>query len=41
MARAVSYDRAALRPRAAHLGVGAFHRAHQQSCYDELARARG
>lgn len=41
MARAVSYDRAALRPRAAHLGVGAFHRAHQQSCYDELARAGG
>ncbi|PZX09908.1 mannitol dehydrogenase family protein [Celeribacter halophilus] len=34
----LSYDRNALRARAAHIGVGAFHRAHQQSYYDDLAR---
>lgn len=32
------YDRSKLRPRAAHIGVGAFHRAHQQEYYDDLAR---
>ncbi|AML51150.1 mannitol dehydrogenase family protein [Falsihalocynthiibacter arcticus] len=35
----LSYDRSNLRPRAAHLGVGAFHRAHQQGYYDDLARS--
>ncbi|SEK34760.1 mannitol dehydrogenase family protein [Pacificibacter marinus] len=34
----LSYDRSHLRPRAVHLGVGAFHRAHQQGYYDDLAR---
>ncbi|MHA6345923.1 mannitol dehydrogenase family protein [Roseivivax sp. CAU 1761] len=37
--QALSYDPAALRSGAAHIGTGAFHRAHQQSYYDDLARA--
>ncbi|MDO6587883.1 mannitol dehydrogenase family protein [Salipiger sp. 1_MG-2023] len=37
----LSYNRAALRSHAAHLGVGAFHRAHQQGYYDDLACAGG
>lgn len=41
MKPALTYTPGALRPRAAHLGVGAFHRAHQQSYYDDLARAGG
>ena len=32
------YDRAGLAMRAVHVGVGAFHRAHQQTYYDDLAR---
>lgn len=35
----LSYDRSLLRPRAVHVGVGAFHRAHQQEYYDDLAKA--
>lgn len=33
------YDRSALHPGAAHIGTGAFHRGHQQSYYDDLARS--
>jgi mannitol 2-dehydrogenase len=33
-----TYDRAALRPGVLHIGVGQFHRAHQEVYFDELAR---
>jgi fructuronate reductase/mannitol 2-dehydrogenase len=32
------YDRAALAPSVVHIGVGAFHRAHQAVYFDDLAR---
>ena len=35
------YDRAALRPRILHIGVGGFHRAHLALYVDELAEAGG
>ncbi|MBB4303222.1 fructuronate reductase [Rhodobium orientis] len=35
---ALGYDPAVLRPGALHLGIGAFHRGHQQVYYDDLAR---
>ncbi|WP_306151520.1 mannitol dehydrogenase family protein [Roseovarius sp. MMSF_3281] len=35
----LTYDPAALRIGAAHIGMGAFHRGHQQTYYDDLARA--
>ncbi len=34
----LGYDPAALAPGALHLGVGAFHRGHQEVYYDDLAR---
>ena len=34
-----TYDRAALRPRLAHVGVGAFHRCHQAEYLDDLAQS--
>jgi len=37
--RFLSYDPLKLPNGAAHIGTGAFHRAHQQSYYDDLARA--
>ncbi|WNG88062.1 mannitol dehydrogenase family protein [Mycobacterium sp. ITM-2016-00317] len=33
------YDRSALTPSVVHIGVGGFHRAHQGSYFDDLARA--
>jgi mannitol 2-dehydrogenase len=35
-----TYDRTALTPAVVHFGVGGFHRAHQLSYFDELARLR-
>ena len=35
------YDRAALKPRILHIGVGGFHRAHMALYVDELAEAGG
>lgn len=37
--RRPGYDRAALKPGVVHLGLGAFHRAHQAGIWDDLARA--
>ena len=37
--RSLSYDPSKLPNGTAHIGTGAFHRAHQQSYYDDLARA--
>lgn len=37
--RPPTYDRRALRPAVVHIGVGAFHRAHQLVYLDELARS--
>jgi fructuronate reductase/mannitol 2-dehydrogenase len=34
----MTYDRDALQPGVAHIGVGQFHRAHQEVYFDELAR---
>jgi fructuronate reductase len=31
-----TYDRAMVRPGVAHIGVGAFHRAHQAACFDDI-----
>jgi fructuronate reductase len=36
-----AYDRAALRPGILHLGLGAFHRAHQAPCTDDAIAAAG
>jgi fructuronate reductase len=36
-----AYDRAALRPGIVHLGLGAFHRAHQAPCTDDAIAAGG
>ncbi len=33
------YDRALVQPGIVHLGVGAFHRAHQAVAFDDLIRA--
>jgi mannitol-1-phosphate/altronate dehydrogenase len=33
------YDRSALRPSIVHIGVGGFHRAHQGSYFDDLAKS--
>src|SRR5690348_15893602 len=35
-----AYDRAALKPGLAHLGVGAFHRCHQEDFTDDLLAHR-
>ncbi|MBB4659451.1 mannitol dehydrogenase family protein [Parvularcula dongshanensis] len=40
-ARRPGYDRATLRPRMVHLGVGAFHRAHQAVCTEDAIEAKG
>lgn len=39
--RRPGYDRASLRPRMVHLGVGAFHRAHQAVYTDDAIEAHG
>src|SRR6478735_8757250 len=36
-----AYDRAAVRPGMAHIGVGAFHRSHQAEFTDDLLADRG
>lgn len=37
--RRTSYDRSALKPGVVHIGLGAFHRAHQAPVFDALAEA--